>query len=261
MLSAKAKTPVKVTRTSAARVTGNLEVERLEDRAMMAGNVSAWVSQGTLYIRGDDASNGVIVRQVSSTTYTVTGTSGNYLLWDSTRVNGSGSAQTFSGVYDDIDVSLNDGNDRIEFRGTSRSSPIMLTDDLRITGGRGSDALYMENVRNRDPNDRMVVDMGQDNDSVAMYYVTSRDYLNIFTGDGNDSVNFVGQSGFGDTGNSVLVSLGTGNDTMKISGSFWVSTITMDGESGTDKIYTDRTPTSRFRYSRFEQVIWTGTFS
>lgn len=254
---------VKVKRTLSARATGNLQVERLEDRAMMAGNVSAWVSGGTLYIRGDDASNGVIVRQVSSTTYTVAGTSGVNLdhLWDSTRVNGSGRAQTFSGVYDDIDVSMNNGNDRIEFRGTSRSSPMVLADDLRVTGGRGSDSVYMENVRNRDSNDRMVVDMGQDNDSVAMYYVTSRDYLNIFTGDGNDSVNFVGVSGFGDRGNSVLVSLGTGNDTMKISGSFWVSTITMDGASGTDKIYTDRTPTSRFRYSRFEQVISTNTFS
>lgn len=256
------KTWVNRKRSAAGRSqTNRLTVESLEDRAMMAGNVTAWVARGTLYIRGDDASNGVIVRQVSSTTFTVTGTGGNGLLWDSTRINGGTRTQTFTNVTDDLDINMNNGNDFVEVSGSSRAAPMVLPDDLRVTGGRGNDGLRIEFVRNRDWNDRMTVDMGDGSDWATLRYVTSRDYMNIYMGSGNDTVRVEQQSGFGNTGNSMLVSLGTGDDTMRISGSFWVATITMDGESGNDTIYTDRNPSSWFRYSRFERVISTLTFS
>ena len=262
MLSTKAATPVKVKRTLSARAAGNLEVERLEDRAMMAGNVSAWVAQGTLYIRGDDASNGVIVRQVSSRTFTITGTIGNVFRGESTKINGSTRTQTFSGVTDDLDINMNNGDDYVFVSGKSKASPMVLPDDLRVSGGRGGDGLHIEFVRNRDRDDRMTVDMGDGDDWANLRYVASRDFTKVYMGSGRDRVTIEQESGFANTStDSIFVSLGTGDDTMRISGSFWVKTITMDGESGTDTIYTDRNLSSWFRYSRFERVVSTNTFS
>lgn len=42
-----------------------LSLEGLESREMMAGNVAAWVSQGTLFITGDNASNRVSVAEIA----------------------------------------------------------------------------------------------------------------------------------------------------------------------------------------------------
>jgi len=50
-----------------------LSIEALEGRAMLAGNVAVSVSSGNLFIRGDNAGNGVYVEQVGSGKYSVTG--------------------------------------------------------------------------------------------------------------------------------------------------------------------------------------------
>jgi len=63
-----------------------LWVESLENRALLAGNVSVSVSDGTLFITGGSAGNGVSVQQLNSGRYYITGfnvSGGN------TTVNGS----------------------------------------------------------------------------------------------------------------------------------------------------------------------------
>lgn len=85
-----------------------LNVEGLEKRAMLAGNVSVVVDGGDLIITGDGAANGVALRQIDTGRYAVTGFSigaGN------TTVNGGTNAVVVNGVTGDIEVDLNAGDD------------------------------------------------------------------------------------------------------------------------------------------------------
>lgn len=81
-----------------------LGIEGLELRALMAGDVTATVTAGVLEIIGDSKGNSVQIRQ-SGTEWRVQGIS--------TTVNGSRSAQFFSGVTD-ITVNLQGGNDIVQ---------------------------------------------------------------------------------------------------------------------------------------------------
>ena len=51
----------------------SLFVESLEPRAMLAGNVNAFVEGGTLFVRGDNQDNLVLIEQVGDGKYAVTG--------------------------------------------------------------------------------------------------------------------------------------------------------------------------------------------
>src|SRR3954465_2470515 len=58
---------------STMRKTRKLNVEGLENRALLAGNVAVSVSGGTLFITGDGFGNGVAVQQLDSGKYFVSG--------------------------------------------------------------------------------------------------------------------------------------------------------------------------------------------
>src|SRR5262245_34086727 len=82
-----------------------LAFERLEDRAMLAGNVIAAVITGDLELSGDAAGNALQVWQVGAGTWKVQGIG--------TTINGSFAIQTFTGVTGDIDAALDAGNNYI----------------------------------------------------------------------------------------------------------------------------------------------------
>jgi len=86
----------------------NLFVEGLENRAMLAGNVTVAVSGGSLVITGDIAGNGVSVQQLDNGKYFVTGFS---VSGGNTTVNGSLAGKVVTGVTNDINVDLDGGND------------------------------------------------------------------------------------------------------------------------------------------------------
>lgn len=223
---------------------------------MMTGDVSAWVSQRTLYIRGDNNSNNIEIRQVSASSFRITGREAYWMSWlsrDTTTINRQSSSQTFSGVFDDIDINMNGGSDGVRFYS------MVLPDDLRFYGGSGNDVLWMNYVRNRDYNDVMSIDMGSGNDTVIMNSVTSRSSLSIYGGDGNDSVRLESMNVWGtaDATSRLYVALGAGNDELRAEG---ISTayVTYDGggPGDTDTYYTASTrQTTRYRYYAFERIV------
>ena len=95
-----------------------LAVERLESRALLAGNVNVFVSGGSLFVRGDNADNLVLIQQTGDGQYTVTGLDyGAAGFADPpfsagpTSINGQFETQTFSGVTGDFIIDLKKGDD------------------------------------------------------------------------------------------------------------------------------------------------------
>jgi hypothetical protein len=190
-------------------VRRQLAVETLEGRAMMAGNVSAFVSSGSLYVNGDGFGNGVAITKVGYEAYQVSGIS---QAGASTRINGT-TVRTFYNVSDDIRVSLGNGNDFLRIGGASELTRMVLPDDLFIDMGNGNDSVRLQWLSNRDYNDRMVVNTGWQDDSVDMFMVYCNDYMTIDTAQNWDNVSMNHVT----VGGALTVSTGAGSDRFVLS--------------------------------------------
>ena len=86
-----------------------LSLEPCERRALLAGNVTALVDDGSLVIAGDAAANGVAIQQTNTGRYVVTG----FDLDGATTVNGGSAPVVLDGVTNDVVVDLRDGDDAL----------------------------------------------------------------------------------------------------------------------------------------------------
>lgn len=188
-------------------------MEKLEDRSLMAGNVTAAVQAGVLVINGDTADNGVTVNYIQATkTYQVIGTTPTG--GTATTINGLDTSvpaniPTFTGVTKGITVNLNAGNDNLVF-GSDNSSTFVVIGDLTIDAGTGNDtvaigrngnaaggATPIENEVNVSKN--MVVRLGLGSDTLTVTNTTVAKNMTIqadpitgtFSADGNDTVQFL----------------------------------------------------------------------
>lgn len=86
-----------------------LAVESLEARAMLAGNVTASVTRGTLNIKGDAQANSIIISQTPSVAggFTITPVDGS-----STTINGGTIAVNLTGVVR-VTIKMEGGNDQV----------------------------------------------------------------------------------------------------------------------------------------------------
>ncbi len=231
---------------------------------MLAGNVTVTLVNGDLIIQGDHLDNSVQIEQVSPNAFKVSGRKAYYYDYvnspnDRTLINGKPLALTVPGVVDDIQITMNGGADGVYLSGLNR--PMVLPDDLRISTGTGNDSVQIMGVRNRDTDDVMTIDLGAGNDGLSLEGVTCRAALNVIGGDGNDRatlrrVNDTSPSLLGSR-NSVTISLGAGNDTLRVS-TLYAASITLEGGVGSDSYDTDMgRPSSRYRYAGFERVAST----
>jgi hypothetical protein len=159
-------------------VSNRLSVERLEDRALMAGNVTASVQRGVLVITGDASDNAITVNWVQKNTYQVLSAEANSA---NTTVNGVDSTtanpQTFSGVTKGIRIVMNAGNDTVTF-GAPDSTAFAVAGYLQIDMGAGNDTVNLgrnETVANNVTTPENEVSIGAS--------------VSIAMGNGNDTVN------------------------------------------------------------------------
>jgi hypothetical protein len=178
---------------------------------LLAGNVTAAVAGGALNIVGDNSANVLQLTQVGTNRWQVLGSG--------TKVNGSYTAKTFSGVTS-IAADLTGGSDSIlVYNGT-------LSGTLSIGTGSGNDSVTLNNfnaaaigISTGDGHDsvslvkvkapEVFAETGNGNDSVAFTRVGSTGAVEVTTGAGTDSVSF------NDVGNNVAwiyVDLGSGNN-------------------------------------------------
>jgi len=198
----------------------NLGLESLEDRNLMAGDIIANVVNGSLVIRGDEASNGVAIRAGAEPgQYFIVGLEAG---GEATSVNGV-DAVLVSGVTRGIRAGLGQGDD------VFRLSDANVRGAVSVSAGRGNDHI---SIGGRDSDDRAD---DRANDRVANTRI--RLGLNLSTGLGNDSVHVGGTRVGGGTriatgrgadevgvrdsnlGHTAIISTGGGEDAVNVGGS------------------------------------------
>lgn len=203
------------------RKSRKLNVEGLEKRAMLAGNVSVAVNGDTLVITGDNFSNGVAVEQLDHDRYFV---SGFGLQGANTTINGQNTGRIVSGVRH-IDVDLNRGYDIFVM-----SNSAWRRNDLAQTLSGGTAGPIQVSPEAANPNTthpvttrvrgNVTIDLDEGNDGVGMgARIGTRDsnghtsggVLKVNGGDGHDRVIADRTEVFDD----MLFNMGSGDDTVQ----------------------------------------------
>ena len=192
-----------------------LGMETLESRELMAGDVRVTVSGGDLVITGDSAANSIEVRQVGIDRFEGRGVS--------TKINGQSNARTFPGVFDDVQVALNGGNDRVVIKGN-------IPDDLLINAHAGNDYIKLERVVAED----VTINTGSGSDQVYVYDSQTKADLNI-----NNNLQNSGDHEYVIVSNTQV-------------GTVFDGTLNIDLHGGNDKVYISNVATDHLMASLYD---------
>lgn len=128
-----------------------LRMQGLEQRQLMAGDVAAYIQDGTLFIEGDDAGNIIQVEEL--------GTAGQGRVIEGVMISGSNTSingRNFAGMFstsgfgnsdqafDNIIINMNGGNDSVTFLDNGAASSSRLDGYIDVNLGSGSDTFTME---------------------------------------------------------------------------------------------------------------------
>lgn len=188
--------------------------ESLEDRKLMAGNITANVINDELVLNGDGSANAVEVHQTAFNIYKVTGLNG-------TKINGKDDKSFI--VKKGILVDLKGGDDSFEIGGT------VFVDDvdgrLKIDMGAGKDKVTLGRVR---VDGDTTINTSTEDDTIILG-LASLGKLTVNTGAGHDTFNTL----FSTSGQTV-VNMEAGND--KFFGSSSWNSLKVDSGIGDDTI-------------------------
>lgn len=219
-----------------------LGFEQLEDRVMLAGNVSAFISGGNLRINGDSLGNEVLVERAGATSVRLTPEAG-------TTVNGSALPVTLGGFRFGIVLTANGGDDEFRFAGTA-ASPFRVLGNVVLSMGAGNDVLEFTSFW---PHRNLTINTGTGNDQIAaarnlegpnqstgVALVVGKNVA-IATGTGDDEV-LLDRSYFART---FVFNAGPGNDTLDIRFSHFRHSTVLNGAAGFDTLNNFR---NQFRF-------------
>ncbi len=161
---------------------GTSGFEVLEDRVLLAGDVTAVLQGSTLYITGDSAGNDLNIGQDDLGNVTVLGTDGTSINHDS-----GGNPVAFSGVKS-ITVSLGAGNDHLIIGGEDETAETDLTAADEETDEEGPKLSLAGSL---------TVATGSGDDIVRMSFTQVAGNVIIVTDGGNDAVDLGRGPGFG----------------------------------------------------------------
>jgi hypothetical protein len=195
-------------------------LESLENRELMAGDVTATVVGGNLFITGDNAANGLRIGQVAPNQFALIGLDQGGLR---TTVQGA-KFQIASGVTGSVFINMNGGNDAVEIEDNGvQLTPLQqattpnnfqfpfFPQNVAVNMGAGADTFDSEGMR---INGRLTLDTGFGNevDTVKLVELkvdavnTGGLGLDIDTQGGNDKVEII------DSGLKGLTDIDTGSE-------------------------------------------------
>jgi hypothetical protein len=229
---------------------GQLRLEQLEARCLLAGNVTAAVVNGSLVVTGDAQDNTIEIFQTAQ---------GIQVLGMATTVNG-GTSFTAVGVTKDVVVSLGDGSDGLAF-------DLTVPRDLIIDMGAGDNSVNFGGFFEPPPGDTgpggvitgrdVVVNAGNGSNFIGIFSSQVGRKTDINLGSGGTSGNFVlvFQSTFSGVTNitsgagsdffdiesstfgaKTLISTGAGDDTLVLANCTFQAQTTLDGGDGFDTL-------------------------
>lgn len=231
-----------------------LAAETLENRALLAGNITAVVDGGVLRLTGDAASNGVRIRQSGDNLEVV----GTLLAGTATTINGDASF-TASGVTNGLIATMGNGNDSIRL--ANDSGPLTIAGTLVVSTGNGNDrvsgsvkngaseafhlgpgvdriSLSNSTLGNLVINGDPLAAAEGSSDEVLLTRVRTSAPAIIRTGGGSDHVQIGGASSFP---LSLTIATGDGSDKVEVEGTTDVpvqvgSALTIETGRGNDEV-------------------------
>lgn len=248
-----------------------LQIESLETRRLMAGNVKVSASGSDLIVEGDDLRNAVEIRQSSPGVYKITGTT---IGGADTKINNQPNGTfIFRGEVDNLRISLGGGADKVDV-GIGDQKEISIRGNLVISGGAGSDWTSVRNVKVgkalvvntgtgvRDHTFISEVTVGDDLivsdplkvntgdwDEVLVSSVTVKDQMEFTFRGGNDTVNIISSAADG-----IYASLGEGDDFFRMLYTKHKSKFDISGGGGKDTFFAPVFNKTRYFGSGFETV-------
>ncbi len=167
----------------------------LEDRTTPAGNVTAQVVGGVLFVVGDDQANAIQIAKTGDRSVMIRSADGT------TTVNGQLTPQPLGGITRGYDIKLGGGDDALDLIG------VRARRGLRVEGGAGADVITLFHVRS----DRQAEVFGGDgSDQLTVTDGTFRGYTFFDLGAGDDRVNLTGNR----TARNTTLQGSDGNDTV-----------------------------------------------
>ena len=219
--------------------------ERLEDRWVLAGNVTAAVVGGELRIRGDNADNQILI-QDDAVNFIVTGVG--------TMINsGPGPALIpRASVTGDIDIEMRRGADSVDI--ALNEAP---AHNVEVDTAQGNDFVFVHNgsinkleIETGDDNDgvriasvsilgKTEVETGKGNDDVQADNVTFTGDVEVETGDGDDNVLFRSGETSGDVIEALAdleIETGKGNDDVNLINTNIVGNLEIETGKDVDRV-------------------------
>ncbi len=164
----------------------HMSVETLEDKRLLAGDVTVSVVEGTLVVRGDDASNGVAVTSGDAPdAYIIVGLEAGD---GPTSINGIFDRVEVSGVHRGVRMALGEGSDvaslfRANVRGNVEIAAGLGNDHVTIGGPMASATDVNTMIQGR-----LLVDLDQGQDSLRVDGSRIGHGMSAWGGPGNDLV-------------------------------------------------------------------------
>jgi len=187
--------------------------ESMEPRLMMSGSVWASVVRGSLVVRGDAASNHVVIDQsgLAPGQFRITGQ-------DGTTINGQ-AAVVLSSVTRDVNVRLGEGIDVIEM------TDVAVSHDLIVHGGHSGDTL---SITDGAVGRNVIVDAGQGDNTLNIDGTAISGRLTFSATWGVDTLNM---SNDASVAGQVNFQPGRGENTCSVNG-VSIGSLTIDGRHG-----------------------------
>jgi hypothetical protein len=180
-------------------------MEQLENRRLMAGNVTAFINgAGALVVLGDNKSNDVQVATDFGNTLVVP--------VPGTTVNGGTTTVSFAG-FPDVVINTGNGEDTVDIVDPFSQS-------VSINTGNGQDRVTVrDDAFTDDTLDNLDIDTGNGDDVVSVNLTSTNTEvvlnLRISTGNGADRIALAGDL---DIGGTLFIDGGHGPDTLDLSG-------------------------------------------
>ncbi|WP_254512328.1 beta strand repeat-containing protein [Anatilimnocola floriformis] len=189
-----------------------LQLEQLEERSVLAGNVTIMEAGGIVTMLGDNADNQVTVTLSGTNGAVITGQNGTTITNGLTGAKGS--TQNVANFATFLNVNMLGGNDSLTFNGST-------TQQLRVSSAS-------------------LINLGEGNDTLRFNNFSAAGGLIVYGGGGDDTVEGLKSTdstvngGLRVNGVTVL-NLGNGNDNLTLRNSAFNKSFVADGGLGNDK--------------------------
>lgn len=186
---------------------------------MLAGDVTAKISDGNLVIKGDSLANGItIAAGTTAGTVVVTGVNAGGM---ATNVNGtSNGAVTLTGFTGGVKLDMKGGDDSVSVTG------LTVTDDAKLKAGSGNDTF---SITGSTFNDDLTAILESGDDTLTLSSTTVSDKAKVKGRSGDDDATITNS-----TFSKLSVSLGRGDDSLTMSDTTASVDTKLNGRRGTN---------------------------